>query len=60
MLAVLGRRAAAAAAGSLQHLAQQSGRAFSSSSPAADLRDFLDSVDPLNAANGESVILKHP
>jgi hypothetical protein len=52
MLAVLGRRAAAAA-GVLAVLAQQASRGISTSQPAADLRNFLDEADPLTAAHGE-------
>jgi hypothetical protein len=51
MLAVLGRRAAAAA-GVLPVLAQQSSRSISTSQPAADLRNFLDEADPMTAAHG--------
>uniref|UniRef100_A0A383WD79 Uncharacterized protein n=1 Tax=Tetradesmus obliquus TaxID=3088 RepID=A0A383WD79_TETOB len=53
MLAVLGRRAAAAA-GLLPGLAQQAGRCINTSQPAADLRNFLDEADPMLAAHGRA------
>lgn len=53
MLAVLGRRTAQAAA-ALPLLVQQA-RHISTTQPAADLRDFLDAIDPQYATNGENV-----